>query len=76
MEAKTVWPWRESVSAKSLPNPVLEPVMRMTWFEAMRPPLQVGMMRLMEGASKVQFRMEDKDRIRESKGEGLNSATV
>jgi hypothetical protein len=52
MEAKTVWPWRESVSAKSLPNPVLEPVMRMTWFEAMKPPLQVIVVGLMQGGRK------------------------
>src|SRR5215469_18061666 len=33
MLAKTVWPWRASVSANKRPKPVLEPVMRMIWFD-------------------------------------------
>src|ERR1700730_12580805 len=33
MVAKTVWPLRASVSTKSLPKPVLEPVMRTTCFD-------------------------------------------
>src|SRR5579883_3206499 len=35
MLAKTVWPWRASVSANRRPKPVLEPVIRMTCLEDM-----------------------------------------
>src|SRR5215469_14670519 len=37
MLAKTVWPWRASVSVNKRPKPVLEPVMRMTWFDGIEP---------------------------------------
>jgi hypothetical protein len=42
MVAKTVWPLRANVSTKSLPKPVLEPVMRTTCFELMIIPLLVA----------------------------------